>query len=56
MPIDENAMAARGCPVDLFTAVTRALGDRWVTPAQFNALVSILAEIHAHNERVNNGQ
>ena len=32
MQIDTRALAARGCPLDLFTGVAAALGDRWVTP------------------------
>lgn len=60
MSIDTRAwradVASRGCPVELFTAVSRALGDRWITPAQFSALVAILAEIHAHNERIHNAE
>ena len=50
MPVDARALDARGCPLDLFTAVAAALGDRWVTPEQFRDLVAILAAIHAHNE------
>lgn len=51
---DRFAVAAKGCPADLLTAVMKTLGDYWVTPKQFNDLIQVLADIHAYNKGIEN--